>query len=352
MPTILVIEDNPEVRENIIDILAIDEFDVIEATNGIEGVDLALSCSPDLILCDILMPHMDGMEVLARLRERSIDTPFIFLTAKAAPADTRLGMESGAEDYLTKPFTRSELLKSIATQLEKKGRRDKEFDFKLTHMQSVIHEVLPHELRTPLNGILANISLLKEMDLPDEAKELVDDIQKSALRQNRLTENWMSYYASETSKELGIKPLENSSSDLFIVGTKIASDFGIQYQRSQDVQCNLIPIPIALPSSALSKILACIVDNAFKFSAPGSPVVIDDRHEAPGYHRISVYNEGVGLTAEQIARIGPYMKFWDKDGLGLGLAIVQNICEQYKGRLLIESEPGSWIRVNVVLPVA
>ncbi|MHC5938667.1 EAL domain-containing response regulator [Nostoc sp.] len=121
MPKILIIEDEEAVRENILDLLEAEGFETLAAANGRIGIHLAISELPDLILCDIMMPELDGYGVLRALREdtSTATIPFIFLTAKSAKSDFRQGMDMGADDYITKPFTRSELLSAIMNRLEK-----------------------------------------------------------------------------------------------------------------------------------------------------------------------------------------------------------------------------------------
>ena len=122
MKRILVIEDNKAIRENIQEILQLAGYEVAEAADGKTGVELALKNIPDVILCDIMMPQMDGFGVLSVLRKRleTSTIPFIFLTAKAEHLDLRKGMDLGADDYLTKPFNSTELLNSILSRLSKK----------------------------------------------------------------------------------------------------------------------------------------------------------------------------------------------------------------------------------------
>lgn len=119
--TILIIEDNPEVCENIADILKLGDYDVLTANNGKDGVRLALTNNPDLILCDIMMPELDGYGVLHVLGKHAVtsDTPFIFLTAKSEKADFRKGMGLGADDYLVKPFGGLELLETVEMRLKR-----------------------------------------------------------------------------------------------------------------------------------------------------------------------------------------------------------------------------------------
>lgn len=121
MKKILVIEDHLEVRENLQELLELCNYHVICAPNGEDGIELAISEQPDLILCDIMMPGMDGYEVLAFLCQHpeTAAIPFIFLSARADKADIRRGMQQGADDYLTKPFEEEELLKAIQVRLQK-----------------------------------------------------------------------------------------------------------------------------------------------------------------------------------------------------------------------------------------
>lgn len=122
MNTILVIEDNQEMAENIADILRLGKYSVLTASNGKLGVEVAQQKHPDLVLCDIMMPELDGYGVL-HLLSRNPETstiPFIFLTAKADKNDFRTGMNLGADDYVTKPFDGFDLLKVVEMRLKKK----------------------------------------------------------------------------------------------------------------------------------------------------------------------------------------------------------------------------------------
>jgi len=121
MKKILVIEDDCTLRLTIKELLETNNYEVFSASNGIEGIQLAKDTIPDLIVCDVMMPNLDGYKVLESLKKEPLlfSTPFIFLTAKAEPSDIRNGMENGADDYLTKPFRAINLLKAIETRLER-----------------------------------------------------------------------------------------------------------------------------------------------------------------------------------------------------------------------------------------
>ena len=126
---ILLIEDNPEMRDNTAEILELAHFEVITAENGKEGVKLAKQARPDLIICDIMMPELDGYGVLHMLSkdDATAPIPFIFLTAKAEKNDYRKGMTMGADDYLTKPYDDVELLSAVEMRIQKSERMKAEF---------------------------------------------------------------------------------------------------------------------------------------------------------------------------------------------------------------------------------
>lgn len=130
MKSILLIEDNEEIRENMAEILEMSNYKVWTAPDGKEGVALAIQHTPDLIVCDIMMPVLDGYGVIHMLQknEATQHIPFIFLTAKAERAEIRKGMELGADDYITKPFNGTELLNAVEARLRKADLLRKEIE--------------------------------------------------------------------------------------------------------------------------------------------------------------------------------------------------------------------------------
>jgi CRP-like cAMP-binding protein/FixJ family two-component response regulator len=198
MKKVLVIEDNNDIRGNILEILELAGYTVYDANNGKVGVELALKHQPDIILCDIMMPEMDGYGVLYILNKH-IETstiPFIFLTAKAEHLDLRKGMDLGADDYLTKPFDDMELLHSIESRLKKKERQQKFYNASLDQLSVLVTKVdgmaelknIIHERKTRLfkknqvvyydgdkgNGIYMVLSgRVKTIKLADDGRELM-----------------------------------------------------------------------------------------------------------------------------------------------------------------------------------
>ncbi len=179
MKKILVIEDEKPVLTNIIEILESGGFNAIGAENGEVGVQLATQEIPDLIICDVMMPVLDGYGVLTKLRSQPLTEiiPFIFLTAKADKGDLRQGMNLGADDYISKPFRRKELLEAVNTRLEKQAavmqkymsqfQRAEELLSKMQDLQQLSETKegllmkLISDLRDPLSKINLAIKMLK-----------------------------------------------------------------------------------------------------------------------------------------------------------------------------------------------
>ncbi|HMO40818.1 MAG TPA: response regulator [Saprospiraceae bacterium] len=147
MKKILVVEDNLEVRENLAEILELSGYEVLTAEDGTAGVDVAVSNPPDLIICDVMMPKLDGFGVLNILSKRpeTADIPFIFLTAKAEKSDFRRGMNLGADDYITKPFYKDELLAVVEVRLRKSEQLRKRFDRTEQGLSAFINEARGYE---------------------------------------------------------------------------------------------------------------------------------------------------------------------------------------------------------------
>ena len=119
MKVVLIIEDNLEIRENVTELLELNNYKVVSAENGAEGISIAKSIKPDIILCDIMMPQVNGYEVLRQLKTHppTAKIPFIYVTASAEKREVQIGMELGADAYVGKPFDTAELMDTIKTFL-------------------------------------------------------------------------------------------------------------------------------------------------------------------------------------------------------------------------------------------
>ena len=179
MYKILVIEDELTVRKNILEILQLENFQVFGAQNGLVGVQLAKENYPNLIVCDIVMPELNGYQVLSKLQAdlKTSLIPFIFLTAKTDKSDRRQGIELGADDYLIKPFDTNDLLVAIRGRLKKQERLMEKINTLSTELDKLynfiktkdgILENLDREIRRPITNIKLAIEILQKEESRQE----------------------------------------------------------------------------------------------------------------------------------------------------------------------------------------
>lgn len=361
---VLVIEDSDALRKDITEMLSFEGFDVQEAANGRIGVQMAREYNPNLIICDIMMPELDGYGVLAELQKdgAGITIPFIFLTAKTDKVDIRTGMSAGADDYVTKPFTVDELIASVRRRLKKAEDVVKIADERLDHLRDNIILSLPHELRTPLTGILGFSDILMtdcNVMGPDKISEMAKYIYDAAQRLYRLTENYLLFAQLElmAADPVRIKNLREATT----TGPRaIIEDAAIQkahqYNRGEDLSLSVSDdAVIQIIEDSLKKIVEEIVDNAFKFSLPGKVVELKCETFNDQY-RITVVDEGRGLTSQQLSELGVFMQFerkvYEQQGSGFGLMIVKKSVEIFGGEFQIESVAQQHTVVTVSIPIA
>ena len=169
---ILVIEDNNEIRENTAEILELAGYTALTAENGKKGVDIALREKPTIIICDIMMPELDGYGVLHLLRKNAAteNTPFIFLTAKTERSDFRKGMEMGADDYITKPFDDSELLSAVEARLKRLELLEQKYPATASGLTEFIKNVKSSGLLPQLSEKYDMYSFEKKLTIYHERK--------------------------------------------------------------------------------------------------------------------------------------------------------------------------------------
>jgi len=190
MNRILIIEDEPTLRRQMARLLKYEGFEVLEADGGNAGVAAAGSGRPDLIICDIMMPDLDGFGVLQALRNRpqTAMIPFIFLTALAESRSLRHGMEQGADDYLTKPYTPAALLGSVRRRLEKRQRQLEESRQRAEEVSLAVAAALPAEILETLEHIttVTNLLALRYAAQDPQVEAMQQSVARETLRLRRL----------------------------------------------------------------------------------------------------------------------------------------------------------------------
>ena len=175
MPSVLVIEDELAIRELICELLQIENYEVLEAENGEEGLALARRHLPDLIICDVMMPNLDGYQVLEKLQEQTetANISFIFLTARGTNQDVRRGMKLGADDYLIKPFNSQDLLDAVTTRLRKQQNSSLFFQKKQAETPQELEILLGRSADSPGQKTTTVLISQKEQQLLEQLKKAI-----------------------------------------------------------------------------------------------------------------------------------------------------------------------------------
>ncbi|ELS30496.1 MULTISPECIES: hybrid sensor histidine kinase/response regulator [Pseudanabaena] len=360
MTCILVIEDEDLIRDSLEDLLSVEGFDVITAENGAEGLTFAKQRPPDLILCDVMMPILNGYEVLQQLRQdKTLSTvPFLFLTSMMDRRSNRKGMMLGADDYLEKPCTKDELLEAISVRLNKQKAIDRHIEEKLEALRTSITLSLPHELQTPLSGImgLSELMMLQSEELlPAEVYEYSEGIHHSAERLYRLIQNYLLYSRLIVMRSQGQSKFTSiyscsSHITIAVVGDRKAKMYG----RSSDLEMDLAETELAISSDDLAKIAGELIDNAFKYSPKGRKVYISSKVSEKAWI-LKIQDFGRGMSTVQIANVGAFIQFnrqfYEQQGLGLGLCLAKTLVEFYGGSINIQSQENEGTNLCISIPL-
>ena len=330
MERILVVEDNKDVRENLKELLESSGYQVFAAKNGIEAINEFRKIKPDLILCDIMMPLMDGLEFYSIIRDEELlaNTPFIFLTAKTDINTYSKAMNLGAEDYIFKPYNARELLQRVNLRLEKKKRIDEKF----RKLQKDISLYVPHELQTPIFPIIGYSEMILN-NYDDFSKfeilDMVKRIHNSAIRLKDRMEKFNKY------AELEIQASEcfKYNKDDLKKTSEISKDFICSITCDENLEIKVQDAKVRISERDLRTLLFELVENAQKFGSGDEKIIVHGSVENNLY-KLFIQNKGELFDInelhgfEQVDR-----KRRQQVGNGLGLAIVHLIAKKYGLRL-------------------
>lgn len=355
--TILVIEDSDDLRTDVIEMLNMEGYATAGAENGVVGVEQASKVMPDLIVCDIMMPELNGYGVLQTLRADAgtAAIPFIFLTAKTEHTDHRHGMVLGADDFLTKPFTVEELLESIHAQLKKREEQMAAVNQRIDDIAASIALALPHEFRTPLNTIIGFSEMLQSeaQNLkPDQVAGWAGHVHLAGYRLLRVVENYLLYVQLQMKIDKQEK-FDDSSvmADMNLTIQSQAMSVAQNVKRVDDLVLDLEEAPeLHIVDKHATKLIEELVDNAFKFSKEGQAVKVTGRNDDSTYVLV-VEDLGRGMSEEQIKEVKAFLQFerdyYEHQGLGLGLALAKQISGIYDLNLSLVGGEDSGIVATV-----
>lgn len=366
---VLIVDDMAENLQVLAGHLTEAGHEILAANSGPRALALVRNRKPDLILLDIMMPDMDGLEVCRLLKADSdlADIPVIFITARVETDDVLLGFEMGAVDYITKPFKPGELVARVRTHLDLKSARDLLFTYnrqlerisrhlrRLNEDKNRFLGIVSHDIRGAFGNVVSVSRLLADDDgePEDEAGRLLRDIGVEAEHMISLAQNLLNIDAIEQ----GTVRLRHER-----VECRELLDFALHAHqmaaRSKRLDCRVIHDDSAVGGdlTACRQIVTNLVSNAVKYSPVGARITLEARQEGDRV-RLCVSDEGPGLSVEdQKMLFRPFTRLSTKamgneHSVGLGLCIVKLMVDGMNGEISCESRLGEGARFTVYLPV-
>jgi two-component system sensor histidine kinase/response regulator len=356
---LLVVDDNEKNRKHVGSILSSEHYEVLFAKSGRAALEQIAERVPDLVLLDLVMPGMDGLEVCKRLKAnpQTMEVPIIFLTAALDTEVAVSALDQGAVDFINKPFHAAELLARVRTHVELKRTRDELH--KIINEKNELMSAVAHDMKNPISAARFSALMLREPLSPSVHQELVNGMVEACdgmldFIQERLERNARESHGGI----LKIEPVNVAD----VLAAIVQKNLPIAHAKEIDLQ--LVagdrdpPAAVVADYQGLCQVLDNLVSNALKFSPPGSCVRVEAEESAadPTHVLVGVSDEGPGVSDEdQTHMFEPYRRLSAKptageSSTGLGLSIARRMMERMGGSIGYDARPGGgarfWIRIR------
>ncbi len=361
--SVLVVDDNPLIINVLRSLLCSEGYKVFTCGNGHEALDLLGSKSVDLIICDVMMPRMDGYELHFKVRENNqlAHIPFVFLTALSDNVEVNRGLESGADDYVVKPFDPQDLVSLVKGKIRRskhlKTYGEEKYD---SYRKRVIH-TLSHEFRTPLVAINTGTELLLDQ-VPELQSTKVHNVLEAIKRGGQRLERLVTDFMLLQQIEAGIahrlfesrgaaQPVSDVLNAYIESRANKISEEGFQLKLSDQSDGSKVRVYEAQVLDILDR----LVNNAIKFKSDRREIEIHS-HVADGEVTIEVRDRGIGLDVSRVKEAIDVFGQLDRDRLeqqggGMGLAIANRYATINSGRLEFENRRDGGSIVSLILPL-
>jgi len=349
---LLVIDDEEIVLKSCRRVLSSDDLELDTAFSGEEGLKKVDEGKYDIVITDLMMPGIDGMEVLKRLIAERPEITVIMFTGFATVETTREALKLGAFDYIPKPFTPPELRDVVNNAIKS---RTSDSDSKMLDLMAVVS----HELKSPLSTVHTTASTLYKGYFGDLQPEQIKSIE-AILRNCQYLEDIIRNYLDLSKMDLD--NLKSFSEKIDLVGDVIKPVIEIP-ENENNIRGMIITTDISdkpklnADPNLLKIVVGNLVSNAIKYGKQGTEIKIRVYKEKK-FHIFSIYNEGVGISPDEMESrlFKKFSRLKQKGtegikGSGLGLYMCRNIIEKHNGRIWAESEPGKWIKFYFSFPV-
>lgn len=361
---ILIVDDSPQILCVISEVLTVNGYEVITADTGKNALDHLTKRTPDIIICDVIMPEMDGYQVYSEIQNNPdwSTIPFLFLTALSSQTDIRIAKEMGCDDYIVKPFDPEELLASVRGRLTNLQRRKVSLESNMKTYRKRVIQTLSHEFRTPLVAISTGTELLIEQFermTPANIKKLLNAIRRGGLRLEELVENFIILQQVESGKaEESFRRFHNHT-DLGSITRRALEDIASVHSTSVirlTIDPNENGLNVDLFEAHYRAAFKRILDNAIKFGGKNNPVdvTVGSNHDFV-WTKVRDYGPGLPEGTDELVQqmfIQINREKNEQQGCGLGLSIASAYAHINKGEIIFckPLDGGSGLEVSLRFP--
>jgi signal transduction histidine kinase len=362
--TILIIDDEPSIRMGLAATIGRYGYNVITAVNGDDGFLKARQFLPDLVVSDVMMPHLNGFEMKKQMSADPVlaSIPFIFLTARTATEDRVAGMRDGADDYVTKPFVTEELVARIEAVLrrvktEQERGREQAKQVAREEMEKLRREVLQnfsHELRTPLGNVMMSLDVVvnNKFKTQEEQSDFLKIAHSSADRLESLVADIILLSdIDQNNLNLMRQTIDIEHHILAPIKRRLTRYAAKGLNFVHDINLSGV---IKAPRREFAQAIVHLADNAFKFSPDGGTVKLTVKPSENGGALITVRDNGLGIPADLREKV--FERFYQASqgdgrefqGLGVGLTIARAVFSGLGGEVrILDSELGCYVLASL-----
>ena len=356
MAKLLIVDDDPYITESLKVGLGDRGHQVFTGHNGREGVELVSQLMPDLVIIDMTMPLMDGLEATEQIRQQS-DVPIIMLTAETDEEDIIAALETGVDEYLGKPFRLNELAARIQAIIRRRNWAENKTEQEVALLKQNLVATMTHELRTPIATILNTLEIVFTSSRQDNFQyqlRFLEKVQHNTHVLNSLVDDLLFLARIDAGLEILRRPFSLNAEIERLIDkqrTKLT-------EHNLTIHNNIEPtLEINGDTSTLRHLFYHLLDNAIKFSQPDQAIHIEAKTNGAGEAELSITDEGIGIHPDHHSKI--FERFYQIDrgdnraygGMGIGLTIAKAITEAHGGQIWVTSEPDAGSKFTINLPI-
>lgn len=359
--TLLVVDDEPLIRN--LCVSALEEFNVLLAEDGFQALSMLAIHDVDIVLTDVRMPNLNGLELLKRVKEQQPDQAIILMTGYSDKDTILDALKAGADDFINKPINILQLKTTVEKVYEKQKLLLELADLKrIDKLKSDFLGLISHKLKTPATAISLFLQNIAEgIEHPDDGnfKQMLGMVQTETIHLEQLIQDLL--YVSDATLHNNTEPPPRESVNLAAVADQTATALRLSAnKRKIGIHTNLERLqqlkPLLLNPQKINFAIRALLDNAIKFTPIGGTVTIDGK-TTDDHVSVTISDTGIGISQQEIAKV--FNKFYQVDpeqtgqvrGFGLGLYYAREYIRDMGGHLLINSQTGHGTEVTVEFPL-